>query len=103
MSYQDLASRYDQAHIQLLELQAELARSEKAGDPGREQMLAEPEQLNVGHSVLLGWVSAFFAAYTFALRGTETPWLDASTSARVVSPASKVYPLASARKNGRRR
>lgn len=103
LTYQELATLYDLAHAELLERQTELAHAEKDGTGDREQMLAELEQLDIGHSVLLGWVSAFFAAYTFALRGTETPWLGATTSARVVGPAGKVRPLAPARENGVRR
>jgi hypothetical protein len=101
LTYQYLALRYDLAHAELLKLQAEVIQAEKDGVGDREQLLAELEQLDVGHSVLLGWVSAFFAAYTFALRGTETPWLDLPVrSAHGGGPTGEVRPLTPGREKG---
>lgn len=102
-TYQELATRYDQAQAQLDELSAEMNRAEQEDSDDREHLVAELDRLGVGHSVLLGWVSAFFAAYTFALRGTDTPWIEARTSARVVDANHRLRPLAPARKNRGRR
>lgn len=104
-SYEDLSRRYDEAGVQIDAMGADLARLTEDQTDEREHLLAELDRLDIGRSVLLGWVSAFYAAYMFALRGTHTPWLDgaARSSTHLVDTAGAVVrPLAPARARSRR-
>lgn len=101
--YQALSARYDEAGAQLDELRARLDDADE--DDERDRLAAELDRLGIGHSVLLGWVSAFFAAYTFARSGTECPWLDPSTRSRarfVGGRGAVVRPLTAGRPKGAR-
>lgn len=104
-SYADLSRRLDEADAQIDAIADELAQFDDDQDDERQHLLAELDRLDIGRNVLLGWVSAFYAAYVFALRGTDTPWLDrtAKTATQFVDASGCVVrPLAPARMRGRR-
>lgn len=102
-TYCTLSRRYDEADAQLDQLQAQLDALDENEADGREHIAAEMDRLANSHTVLLGWVSVFFAAYTFARRGVASAWLDAHERSAVqfVSPA--VWPLAPAAGSRRKR
>lgn len=94
--YALLSRRYDEADEQLDQIQAQLDQLDEDQADEREHLAAELDRLGHGHSVLLGWVSAFYAAYQFALRGTDSPWIDRSVSSSAhffASPGGPVAPL----------
>lgn len=96
-TYRNLSQRYEQADAQLDEIQLEFDTLGEDQWVEREQLVAELDRLGNDHTVLLGWMAAFYAAYTFALRGTRSAWVDSGAGTSVCfvdSPGGQVRALA---------
>lgn len=81
--YQDLSRAFDASDAQLDILDDRLRRLDDDETERRHELTAELDELRIGRTVLLGWVSAYFAAYSFALHGSETELM--TTAARAAT------------------
>jgi hypothetical protein len=79
-TYQDLSRAFDTAAARVDVLADKLHRLAD-DNPHRRELAAELDELSIGRTVLLGWVSAYFAAYSFALHGTDTELMSRAARA----------------------
>lgn len=87
-AYRDFSARYERICDEIDGLDRQLRDATDQDEGSR--LTAELGALTDDSMVVLGWVSAAFAAYIFAIRGTHTDRLNAAGSTTLSNGARSV-------------